>query len=120
MAKVVPTINTAPSASPELYSEMIERVKPFVKRIHVDIADGQFAPTRSVNLAQVYGIDGTEMDLHMMVKDPAKEVENMMAVKPTLAIFHFESEGDLPAIMKQFKDVGIKVGLAILPETTIE
>lgn len=117
MPKVVPTIL---SESPEDYRSRIDRVKPFAKRIHVDIADGVFAPNKTVNMAQVYGIDGAELDLHMMVKQPELEIENIMAVEPSLVILHFESEGNLNDLLTKLKQVGIRTGLGIKPDTKVE
>jgi ribulose-phosphate 3-epimerase len=115
--KIVPTIL---SENPGDYQARIERVKPFAKRIHVDVADGVFAPSKTVNMAQVYGIDGAELDLHMMVQQPELEVENILAVEPSLVILHFESDGNLAEILNQFKQVGIRIGLGIKPDTTVE
>ncbi len=117
MARIVPTIL---SETPEDFAARIDRVKPFAKRIHVDIADGVFAPNKTVGLSQAYGIDGAELDLHLMVQHPQSQVENALAVEPNLVIVHFESDGDLPGLFKQFKDVGIRTGLGIKPDTTVE
>lgn len=117
MARVVPTIL---SETPEDFAARVDRVKPFAKRIHVDIADGVFAPNKTVGLAQAYGIDGAELDLHLMVQHPDMEVESALAIEPNLVIVHFESEGDVLTTLKNFKDVGIKAGLAIKPDTTVE
>ncbi|MBW3538126.1 hypothetical protein KY386_01375 [Candidatus Parcubacteria bacterium] len=117
MASVAATIL---ATTPAEYAERIDRVKPFVRRLHVDIADGVFAPNKTVGPSQVYGVDGAELDLHIMVEYPESQLQNVLALEPALVILHFESQGDLQALFKQLKAVGIRTGLAIKPDTTIE
>lgn len=117
MASVVPTITTS---TPADYAAAIDRLKPFAKRIHVDVADGVFVPQRLVGLSQVYDIDGVPLDLHLMVEHPESQLENIMSLQPSLVIVHFESEGDLEKLFSSLREGGIKTGLAIKPETTVE
>ncbi|HSH31463.1 MAG TPA: hypothetical protein VK963_02230 [Candidatus Saccharimonadales bacterium] len=117
MAKVAATIL---ATTPAEYAERIDRVKPFARRVHVDIADGVFAPNKTIGPSQVYGVDGAELDLHIMVEYPESQIQNLLCLEPDLVIFHFESHGDLGTLFKQLKEVGIRAGLAIKPDTTIE
>lgn len=118
MASVAVTIL---ADTPEDFAARVDRVKPFAKRIHIDVTDGVFAPAKTLGLSQVYKLDGAQLDLHMMVEYPQSEVENMLALEPNLVILHFESQGDhLVEAFKQFKDVGIATGLAIKSSTTID
>ena len=117
MAKVAVTIT---ATDPAQYAAQIDRIKSFVKRVHVDIADGVFAPNKLVGPSQAYGIDGAELDVHLMVQFPESQFENVLALEPNLVILHFESEGDLASLIDRFKEVGIKVGLALLADTTVE
>lgn len=117
MAKVAPTIL---ATTPEDYAARIDRVKPFAKRIHIDFSDGNFSPTTTIGLAQMYGFEGAEMDLHLMVKDPALYYENVVALEPDLVIIHAESDCDHLAVFRQYQEVGVRAGVAILQETKVE
>lgn len=117
MASVAPTIL---ATTPEDYSARIDRVKPFATRIHVDICDGVFIETKTVGLSQVYDIDGVPMDLHLMMAHPEGQIENIISLQPHLVIVHFEAVGDTTELFRQLHEMGIHVGLAIKPETTIE
>jgi ribulose-phosphate 3-epimerase len=117
MAKLAVAIN---ADNPADYATRIDRVKAFAKRIHVDISDGVFTPHKTPGLSQVYGIDGTELDLHLMVQYPESQYENALAVEPSLVICHFESDGDIALLLSRFREVGVKAGLAIRQETTVE
>ncbi|MEO7617862.1 MAG: hypothetical protein ABIS59_03395 [Candidatus Saccharibacteria bacterium] len=117
MASVAPTIL---ATTPEDYATRIDRLKPFASRIHVDICDGVFADNRTIGLSQVYDIDGVPMDLHLMMGMPGGQIENIIALQPNLVIVHFEASSDPTELFGQLHEMGIHVGLAILPETTIE
>jgi ribulose-phosphate 3-epimerase len=117
MASVAPTIL---ATTPEDYAARIDRVKPFATRIHVDVCDGVFIETRTVGLTQVYDIDGVPMDLHLMMDHPEGQIENIVSLQPNLVIVHFEAVGDPTELFRTLHEMGIHVGLAIKPETTIE
>jgi ribulose-phosphate 3-epimerase len=117
MASVAPTIL---AETPEDYAARIDRVKPFAKRLHIDVCDGVFIDTKTVGLSQVYDIDGVPFDLHLMMTHPEGQIENIVSLQPQLVIVHFEAHTDLDSLSRQLRELGIRVGLAINPETTIE
>ena len=120
MTEIVPTI-TATDA--ESYARSIGVLSGFASRIHIDVTDGEFAPSRTVNLNQVYW-DKTEtlreIDLHLMMKNPIDWLDRIVGLSPDLAIFHAESNNaaqNLPQIFRHLEKFNIKSGLALLPET---
>ncbi len=117
MASVAVTIL---ATTPADFAARIERVKPFVQRLHIDVADGELVATRTVGLAQVYDIDEVPTDLHLMVRDPAAQVESIIALGPNLVICHAEATGDLADLFSQLREVGIKIGLALEAATSVE
>lgn len=117
MAEIVPTILVA---TPGDYHERLEEVKPFAKRVHVDITDGEFAQAETINLAQVYVPEGYELDLHLMVKDPFSYLESALALKPALVIVHAEADGDHLKCIKEIQSFGVDAGIALLPESPVE
>lgn len=117
MGSVAPTIL---ASTPDDYAARINRVKPFAKRLHIDICDGVFIDTKTVGLTQVYDIDGVPFDLHLMMTHPEGQIENIVALQPQLVIVHFEADCDRTDLFRQLRSLDIRVGLAISPETTIE
>jgi ribulose-phosphate 3-epimerase len=116
MAEVVPTIT---ADSPRDYTVQLGQVKPFAKRLHIDIADGLFVDRKLIDLSQVYGVDSVPFDLHLMVTQPEKEIALALSLRPRLIIVHFEAEGDLKRLIREVHESGILVGLAIKPETPV-
>jgi len=117
MASVAPTIN---ADDPADFSTRIDRIKSFAKRVHIDVSDGVFTTHKTPGLSQVYGVDGAQLDLHLMLEHPESQFENALAIEPDLVICHFESSGDVSGLLGRFREVGVKGGLAIKKETTIE
>jgi ribulose-phosphate 3-epimerase len=117
MAKVVPTVL---AATPVEYATMLARAESLSARVHVDISDGRFTPGQTINLVQVHASESTQLDLHLMAEDPAVELETALSHHPHLIIYHFESTAELPSLMKQTKELGVQVGVALLPQTLVE
>lgn len=117
MAEIVPTIL---ATTPGEYHERLEQIKDTAKRIHVDISDGDFAPSETINLAQVYVPEGAELDLHLMVQNPFSYLNSALALKPSLIIVHAEVEGNYVEILKEIQSFGVDAGVAFLQDTQIE
>ena len=117
MATVVPTVL---AATPEEYTAMFARAQSLSQRVHVDICDGQFTDNQTIGLAQVQVEEGVELDLHLMIQDPVAQLETASSLKPHLIIFHAEASGDIVGAMAHVRELGIKAGVAILPQTPVE
>ena len=114
MTAVVPAVLCE---SLEDYQTTMTRLEPFANHIHVDISDGEFAPTFTVSVNQLYWPNGWEVDLHAMVARPSEYLPALLALKPRTIIFHAEVQEDLSAIMQQVKDAGVHAGIALLRPT---
>ena len=121
MTIIAPTITTN---DPAVYAERLGDFLTFAPRIQIDITDGQLAPSRTINLNQVYWPSANKrecgIDLHLMLQRPIDWLDQMVAVVPDKVILHAESddaERMLPRIFAHLKRFGIKVGVALLPDT---
>jgi ribulose-phosphate 3-epimerase len=103
--------------SPDAYKAMVERVHPFAQRVHVDVCDGEFAPTFTVGAAQVWWPQEWIVDIHAMVARPSEHLETLISLKPHLIIFHAEVQEDIVPVLQHVKQFGIKAGVALLRST---
>jgi pentose-5-phosphate-3-epimerase len=117
MATVVPTVL---ATTPDEYAAMIKTARSLSARVHVDLCDGRFADATTIGLAQVHVPDGTLLDLHLMLKDPAAQLETALSLHPNLIIFHAESDGDVMGYLRHARELGIKAGIALLQPTSAE
>ena len=114
MSIVVPTVMTE---TVDDYKLAVDRITPFARRVHVDISDGEFAPTFLLSEGQLWWPQGWEVDIHAMVARPAEHLEQLIKLKPSMVILHAESEGNILEYMAQLKGAGVKAGVALLKPT---
>ena len=118
MSLICPSV-TPSSPDPHVYREQIERVS-FAPRVQIDLMDGDFAPHKNLNPIQVWWPDGMQADIHLMYRRPSEHLETLISLSPHLILLHAEAEGDIPSYLEHIRKFGIKAGVAILPDTSIE
>lgn len=114
MTVVVPAL-LADSA--ETYKAQVERLHGVGDRVHIDISDGEFAPSLTLSAAQVWWPQEWMADIHAMVARPSEHLATLIALRPNMVIFHAETNEDIIPTLQQLKQVGIKAGLALLKTT---
>lgn len=117
MSEIVPTVL---SETPDDYKVAVEKLHPFAKRVHIDLTDGDFAPTFTVGVSQIWWPEEWQVDIHAMVAQPSQYVDALIQMKPHTVIFHAEVSEDLGPIIQKIKAVGIKAGVALLKPTVPE
>jgi len=114
MSVIVPTIM---AETIDQLRDATTRLQPFARRVHLDISDGEFAPTFLLNEAQLFWPQGWEVDIHAMVARPSEHIAQLINLKPRLVIFHVEAKENLIPHLQALKAAGIKAGVALLKTT---
>lgn len=114
MAEIVPTILCEDADD---YKSTIEKMTPYATRVHIDLADGEFAPTRTVELRDMWWPQDWQVDIHAMVARPSLYVDALIQMRPSLVIFHSEVEENLAPTLQKLKAAEIKTGVALLRPT---
>lgn len=117
MSVICPTIT---AFDPHEYRAQIEQVEGFAKRIHIDLMDGDFAPSVSPDLTTVWWPDNLVADIHLMYRYPESQIEELQKLKPNLVVVHFEADMNHARFVEALHESGIKAGLAILQETSVD
>ena len=99
------------------YKEQVDRITGFAERVHIDLTDGEFAPTVTVSIPELWAPEGWTIDIHAMVNKLDEYVPKLIALRPHLIIIHAEAEGDVLGALKEIKRSGIMAGLALLRPT---
>ena len=117
MIRTVSIVPTILSDNKQEYREKVETINSFTRRVQIDITDGVFVPTETLDITNVWWPKNWEADLHLMVARPSDHIETILKLSPSLCIFHAETNEDLLPIFETLKNAGIKVGVALLPST---
>ena len=117
MATVCPTIT---AYDPHEYREQIERVAGFAKRIHIDLMDGEFAPTKSPELERIWWPHEVEADIHLMYQRPMDYLAQLIKLRPRMVIVQVEAEVHHMHFVAELHRENILAGLAILQDTPVE
>ena len=104
--------------------EIISKLDPnLIDLIHLDIMDGNFVPQISFgeSLSQeIKNLTKIPLDVHLMVQNPQKHINQYYSLKPVYITFHREVENFPCRLAKEIRKKGIKVGIALNPATNIE
>jgi len=91
--------------------------------IHCDIMDGRFVPNISFGMPVLKAIQKhatKPLDVHLMILEPEKYVEEFRKLGAEIISVHFEACPHLHRNIQQIKDLGCKAGVAINPHTPAE
>jgi ribulose-phosphate 3-epimerase len=111
---------TVTAFNPHDYRAQVEQLETFATRIHIDLMDGQFAPTLSPPLGQIWLPNRITSDIHLMYRQPMDYIKQLVDLMPNLVIIHSEAEVNFKDFADRLHQAGIKAGLALLSETTVE
>ena len=116
MIKIIPAIL---ARSAEEFERQINGIKNQADWLQLDIADGEFVPNKT--WAQPKGVRNhreMKFELHLMVKDPLRELEKWVDIKNVKKVFiHFESNKNREAALEFARRHGWQTGLVINPPT---
>lgn len=88
--------------------------------LHYDVMDGIFVPSISFGMPVLKSIKKATnqvMDVHLMITEPIRYVEEFAKAGADLITIHYEACEDVRATIAKIKSLGVKVGLSICPET---
>ena len=90
--------------------------------IHFDVMDGMFVPSISFGMPVVKSIrkeSSLYFDVHMMVKDPERFVEEFQSCGADMITVHAEACRDLAETVKKIHETGADAGVAVNPDTPL-
>lgn len=104
----------------------IETARP--EYFHIDVMDGKFVENDNLELMKDYAttishISNIPLDVHLMVENVEEIANDYIDLAPDRITFHIEAMKEEERILNFIKDLkenGIKIGIAISPETDIE
>ncbi len=90
--------------------------------LHVDVMDGRFVPNISFGFPVMKTVQQYAkkfVDVHLMIVEPEKYVEEFIDYGADLISVHYEACTHLHRVIHQIQDKGAKAGVALNPTTPV-
>lgn len=91
--------------------------------IHLDVMDGAFVPNISFGapvISSVRKVTNAIFDVHLMIEEPSRYLEDFYKAGADIITVHYEACSDVEATLLKIREMGVKVGLSISPDTPTE
>lgn len=91
--------------------------------IHIDIMDGKFVDNKTWTTSEIIKLtkySNLPLDVHLMVNNPSKYIEDYAMLNTNNITFHYEAVKDVNKVINEIKDYGLKVGIAVNPDTDVK
>lgn len=103
----------------------VARIEPFADMLHVDVADGHFAPAFLFfpdQIARVRTLTDRPIHVHLMVHDSIllSQIEQFAEAGADLVTLHVENRTVLGDALSRIDDLGLAAGLAVRVETPLD
>ena len=116
----------APSLLAADFGHLAEQVKAVedagAKYLHLDVMDGAFVPSISFGmpvLKSLRSCTGLVFDVHMMVEEPGRYIQDIKDSGADLICVHQEASVHLDRTVSQIKEAGLKAAVALNPATPV-
>lgn len=91
--------------------------------LHVDIMDGKFAGQKNYSVEDIINLakhTSKLLDIHLMVLNPESYIEGLVQLNVKCITFHVEATDKVNEIIDLIHSYGIKAGIGLNPETSVE
>ncbi len=109
------------SAKKQEIQAMIDSCSQFAELIQIDIMDGKFVGSKSINTKELTELKVSfDNELHLMVADPFAWIDPACKINSKRIIFHIETKVDHLKLIKEIKKSNREAGVCLNPQTQIE
>ncbi len=121
MSKSIRAVPAILTADPAELATLVRQTESFTDYAQMDVMDGKFVPSRSVACADIAALKTSlRWEAHLMVEKPAACARDFKEAGAELIVFHYEATPQPADVIARIRELGVKVGLAVNPETTLE
>ena len=121
MIQISPSILAADFAY--LGEAVLKAEEARVDMLHIDVMDGHFVPNISFGPSVVRSlrkISDLFFDVHLMISEPERYVEQFAQAGADLITFHYEATDSPAELLRHIRSLGKKAGISIKPNTDVQ
>ncbi len=118
MVKIAPSILSANFAA--LLEDVRKVERAGAEYLHIDVMDGHFVPNITIGPLVVAALKPKSrmcFDVHLMIENPGRYIEQFIKAGADLVTVHAESEKHLHRAIALIKEKGARAGVALNPAT---
>ena len=120
MAKLTQVVPAILTNDPRALGTMVRQAETFTTYVQFDIMDGQFVPSQSITWKHLANLSmKLDWEAHLMVLHPEDYLQGFHQAGAQKVLFHHEAASSPRKVISLARDLDLKVGLAINPETTV-
>jgi len=119
--KLAPSILSADFA--RLGEQVVEVTKAGADYIHVDVMDGRFVPQITIGapvVAAIRPLTNLPLDVHLMTQAPEQQISQFADAGADIITVHIEASPNIHQLVQAIKELGVKAGVSIKPETPVD
>ncbi|MGA2035274.1 MAG: ribulose-phosphate 3-epimerase [Thermoguttaceae bacterium] len=93
------------------------------RMLHLDIMDGHFVPNLSFGIPIVEAVRRVTrlpLDVHLMISEPGRYVEQFRHAGADLLTFHIEVVAEPRPLLRRIRALGAAAGISLNPDTPLE
>lgn len=117
LTRVIPAILTD---DPKTLEKIVHQAESFTNYVQFDIMDGLFVPSHSISYENLANLSTKlSWEAHLMVQSPENYLEAFKKAGAEKVVFHYEATVSPRDTISRSRTLGLKVGLAVNPETPV-
>jgi ribulose-phosphate 3-epimerase len=104
-------------------ADQVKLVEAHADFIHIDVMDAHFVPPLTVGPVVVESlrpVTGLPLHCHLMIERPERLFDDFSAAGTDMVTCHVEALEDPAPIVRKARDMGMRAGLAVNPDTPVE
>lgn len=119
MKKIIDIIPAILAKSSEEFESMVRAIEPYADLVHIDIADGDFVPNKTISIVNELVRIKTDLkfEVHLMVRSPEKIIEEWLNTKVIRYLIHIESTENFKNLINIIKNRGREFAGVLNPKT---